>query len=333
MDIDLEKLEDWIKDRFQTYKHYKDDFLVNSPFKEDRKHKLSISPSKRCYHCWKTDASGPIFDLVMKTEGCSKQEAIQLVYKQNSILDFDKQVERLKGGKASNEEDQVKTKIDLPESFQYVSFESEDLVNLRALKYCIQDRKINPIKWKFGFCNAGTYANRLVIPFFDHEGEIYYWIARALGDSELRYLNPPVNGKTDVKKEEIMFVPRWNLSGRDVLVVEGALDSIVLSELGFTVVALQGKTLSAHHVEALKKSRIILGLDNDQPGRDALLWNIRFLKEYGIDNIRYVFSPEKDKDWNRCFIELGDKLRGYIQQNIKQIGFKDLVKFSMQRGK
>jgi DNA primase len=331
LEIDLEKLEDWIKDRFPDFKKPKSDYLVNTPFKEDRKHKLSISPEKRCFHCWKTDASGPIYALVMELEGCSKKEALELVYQKNTVQDFDKQMNQLRNGKEQNSVETVKTKIALPESFQYISFESMDQVNLRALEYCIKERQINPIKWHFGFCNSGAYQNRLVIPFFDREGEIYYWIARTLNGSELRYLNPSVKSKEDVKKEDVMFIPKWNIKGKDVLVVEGALDAIVLSELGFMVVALQGKTLSPYHIEALKESRIILGLDNDQPGREALLWNMKVLKEHGIDNVRYVFSPKKDQDWNKCYLEMGDGLKDAILKGIKTLAFKDLVKFSMQK--
>ena len=45
--------------------------------------------------------------------------------------------------------------------------------------------------WKIGYCSKGPYGGRLIIPSFNYEGNINYFIARSYERNILKYKNPP----------------------------------------------------------------------------------------------------------------------------------------------
>ncbi len=319
--IDISKLENWISLNFDSYKRNKSDFLVNSIFKEDRKFKLSISPEKQCYHCWKTDESGSLWRLVAKINGCSKKEALEEIYTIDSIDCFESKLEQFKS--QINKQQKIKKKkfLDYPEGFKFINYDSVGEINIRALKYCIKERKIDPIKWKLGYCHEGKYDRRLIIPFYDKNGKLIYFIARALYNQNNKYVNP-----FDVKKEEVLFSRDWDFNNKDVIIVEGALDAMILIELGFNAVSIQGKSISTSQINMLRMSRnMVLGLDNDEPGKNAIKSNIMTLEDEGIHNVKYVFPPIRDLDWNGCYLKMGKSLRDVIISNIKEYNFKSSI--------
>lgn len=325
--IDTNKLEEWISLNFDTYKRYKDDFLINSIFTEDRKFKLSISPEKKCYHCWKTDKSGPLWKLVIKINGCSKKEALEEIYEINSIDHFESKIDYLKKQIDKQQKTNKNKVIDYPEGFKFINYDLMGEINIRALKYCVTERKIDPVKWKLGYCYEGKYNRRLIIPFYNKDGKFIYFIARALYNQENKYVNPSVEDEEiDVKKEEVLFSHDWDFDGKDIIIVEGALDAITLIELGFNAVSIQGKSISDEQINMLRMSRnMVLGFDNDKPGRNAMIRNIEILEEKGIYNIKYVFPPIDGSDWNQCYLKMGKSLSNSIKSNIREYNFKSSV--------
>jgi len=79
-------------------------------------------------------------------------------------------------------------------------------------------------KYKIGFCYQGEYENRIIIPSYNKEGNLNYFIARSyLLYSKMKYKNP------EAEKEIIIFNENlidWN---KPIYIVEGAFDSIFLS--------------------------------------------------------------------------------------------------------
>ena len=49
------------------------------------------------------------------------------------------------------------------------------------------------LKWKMGFCSDGPYKNRIIIPSFNMNGDLNYFIARTFTDDWRRYTNPSVS--------------------------------------------------------------------------------------------------------------------------------------------
>ena len=55
-------------------------------------------------------------------------------------------------------------------------------MSAKSLKYlkqrCITQREI--IRYQIGYCDDGLYQNRVIIPSYDKEGNINYFIARII---------------------------------------------------------------------------------------------------------------------------------------------------------
>ena len=91
------------------------------------------------------------------------------------------------------------------------------------------------LKYNIGFCYSGLYENRIIIPSYDENNELNYFIARSfLTKTKVKYKNP------DVQKENIIWNEnsiRWD---EPLYIVEGVFDSIFLSNS----IPLLGKHMS-----------------------------------------------------------------------------------------
>lgn len=323
--VDRNKLERWIDDRFRESKRYQDDILVCSPFAQDRKFKLSISSKMACFHCWKSNESGPLWLLVCKIDNCSKREAIQKVYVTESVEDFEDKIAELKGRLVAKDEAKKLAKVDLPDCFTPITFMSKDETNRTILRYVVEQRGIDPTRWQMGYCSGGKYRNRLVIPFFGPKGELIYWIARAMGREEPKYLNSPKKDSAD--KSDVLFAADWELGRRTVHVVEGAFDAISLTEAGLTSVAVLGKVVLPGQAEMLREAgRVVLALDADSDGQGAISACAEVLVAHGIKNVLVVSPGCGCKDWNEMLVKLGrEKLRKHVEETSRVWDFRAAV--------
>ena len=49
------------------------------------------------------------------------------------------------------------------------------------------------IKYNIGYCEDGEYRNRIIIPSYDSNGNLNYFVGRDFYDSKLKYKNPKVS--------------------------------------------------------------------------------------------------------------------------------------------
>ena len=78
-------------------------------------------------------------------------------------------------------------------------------------------------KYNIGFCYDGPYANRIVIPSYDINGKVNYFIARSyLSRTKMKYKNPDVQKETIIWNEHLL---EWD---KKIYLVEGVFDSIFL---------------------------------------------------------------------------------------------------------
>jgi DNA primase len=78
-------------------------------------------------------------------------------------------------------------------------------------------------KYKIGFISKGKLANRVVIPSYDSNGNIVYWVTRAI----YKWMKPKyVNSETP--KDDIIFNESLINPNATIYLVEGPFDSIVV---------------------------------------------------------------------------------------------------------
>lgn len=95
----------------------------------------------------------------------------------------------------------------------------------QAFNY-IQKRNITDLMiqmYNIGFCYSGHYEHRIIIPSYDSENRLNYFVARSyLNNTKMKYKNPEVDKETLIWNEHLI---NWD---EPVYIVEGAFDSIFL---------------------------------------------------------------------------------------------------------
>jgi DNA primase len=78
-------------------------------------------------------------------------------------------------------------------------------------------------RYRIGYCDSGQYENRIIVPSFDEEGELNYFVARSfLRYSKRKYMNPQADKDNLIWNEHLID---WT---QPVYIVEGAFDSLFL---------------------------------------------------------------------------------------------------------
>jgi DNA primase len=244
----VELLEEVLGDHGLHYPN-RGQISFNCPVCDDGrdKHNLEVNYIDNVYKCWAcgdyegTHGSlGKIFDKY----GNRKQKKLYQVLKPETVVKREKKKKTLK----------------LPDSFTLFKDSSHVYpVRRQAMNYLknrgITDEIIE--KYGIGFCDTGDHAGRIVIPSYDKNDNLNYYIARSWNPmSRAKYKNP------EAEKDKIIFWENlidWN---KDVYLVEGAFDGLFLDNS----IPMLGKHMSELLFETIytkAKGNVIICLDGD----------------------------------------------------------------------
>ena len=76
-------------------------------------------------------------------------------------------------------------------------------------------------RYNIGYCDSGHYANRIIIPSYDSDNRLNYFIESVFTEEKFKYKNPPVS------KNVIMFENQVNWN-ETVTLVEGVFDAMAV---------------------------------------------------------------------------------------------------------
>jgi DNA primase len=134
--------------------------------------------------------------------------------------------------------------------------------------------------WGMGYCRAGRYAGRLIIPVECPNGKSF--TARDMfGDQIPKYMNPT---GTDFRR----LLIGWNLARLtgDVVLCEGPLDAVMLYQHGISALSLGGKELHDEQMAMLMSlpsdTNVIIMLD---PEEDLAPWKLALKLSVHFRNI------------------------------------------------
>lgn len=258
----------------------------------DGKGNLEINYNRGMFKCWSCGEThhmhGPVIKL-LKKYATPKNIRDYLLVKPDTDLITNK--------------DKPKIILTLPEGYKKLSECTEkDFKYPQAMAY-LRERGITDEiieNYEIGYTFKGKFFNRVIIPSYDAEGELNYFIARWFSKepTKLKYLNP------DAEKQEIIFNEgkvNWDAT---IYLVEGATDHIVTPNS----IPLLGKFLSAQLLELLQdkaQSFVVIVLDDD-----AKIDCLRLYKEINFgklrDKVRVCFPPN-GYDPSLIFEKLGNK--------------------------
>jgi len=230
---------------------------VDCPICKDGKFNLEINTAKGSgvFHCWKCDPkfSGSLKKLIRRYGSSADYE----IFKSYAgiFVDYKK-------------EEEFDSFVYLPkEMILFSKINTENSQHLIPYSYMILERKISIEvlkKYRVGFCIEGRYAGRIIIPSYDSEGFLNYFVARAYLDNiKPKYLNPKVD------KNKIIFNEGYINWDSLVILVEGIFDAFSLPN----AIPLLGKIISSKLLFKLKekKPNIIVCLDPDAKEQNITL--------------------------------------------------------------
>ena len=244
----VELLEEVLGDHGLHYPN-RGQISFNCPVCDDgrNKHNLEVNYIDNVYKCWACGDSegthgslGKIFDKY----GNKKQKKLYNVLKPETVVKRERKKKTLK----------------LPEGFTLFKDSSPVYpVRRQAMNYLksrgITDDMIE--KFGIGFCDKGDHAGRIIIPSYNKNGELSYYIARSWNPtSKAKYKNP------EAEKDKIIFwesLIDWN---KDIYLVEGAFDGLFLDN----PIPMLGKHMSELLFDTIyekAKANVIICLDGD----------------------------------------------------------------------
>tara|TARA_R110002020_G_scaffold44161_8_gene127662 strand:+ start:15060 stop:15998 length:939 start_codon:yes stop_codon:yes gene_type:complete len=269
---------------YETLGNYADkgsELLFSCPVCDHHKRKFSVNLDKNAYKCWVCDYRGRNLRRIVRRFG----SYIQL-QKWDGITNRS-DLERFSDLFMESGERTAPQKLELPEEFISLCSDTLPATGIYALRY-LQHRgiaKADILKWKIGFCFSGEYRNRVVVPSFDDEGDVSYFVARAYNGDSYKYKNPKAS-KNIVFNE--LYID-WN---KDLVLVEGIFDAIIAGN----AVPILGSTLRTGSELVRKIVRndtpIYIALDADARDKENKI--IKTLLKYDIEMYKIDVSGYED---------------------------------------
>ena len=246
------------------------------PFCHHHKRKLEVNHVNQSWHCWTCNAAGRKLVTLFKKLKVDRARLSSLY----SLLD---EIEYKP--KVTTTETLI---VELP--LEYVPLWVLDAKNpeyRNAIAY-LKKRAIgiaDILKYRIGYCETGKFNGKIIIPSYDANGSLNYFVSRAYYESDTYKYNNPMVSKDIIGFE--LFI-NWNIP---IILVEGAFDAMAVKR---NAIPLFGKTIS----NTLKK-RIVekhvksIYICLDQDARKQALETAAYFMGNGIE-VYFVDILDKD---------------------------------------
>lgn len=243
----------------------------------DGKGNLEINYSRHVYKCWACGETlgthGPLGKLFDKF-GTKKQKKLYDIVKPEEL----------------KQEDKKKVWLRLPEGFmKFKDSNPRFIPHIEAFNY-LKNRGVTEEmieRFNIGYTVKGDFAYRIIVPSYNSEGQLNYFVARAWTNKKMKYKNPTA------EKDQVIFnesLIDWN---KDIFLVEGVFDSFFLNNS----LVMLGKKMSKLVFENLynkSNANIIVCCDGDAWEDGVKIYNE--LNGGRLYNKIKIVKLPKDKD-------------------------------------
>ena len=227
----------------KSYQMKNGENAFHCPFCNHHKKKLQVNMNTQKWHCWVCNKGGYKISILLKKINASKEiikESLKLLDEYVSYSVDKKEV--------------TEYQVSLPKFYKPLWKKSEDPLYKNALVY-LKKRGIGVkeiLRYSIGYCDGGEYNNRIIIPSYDGDGKLNYFIARDMfPNSTFKYKNPPMS------KDTICFELFVNWK-EPIILCEGAFDAISIRR---NVIPLLGKFPSKTLVKKLIGKKVKMQLN------------------------------------------------------------------------
>lgn len=230
------------------------------------KKKLVIRIDTDNFHCWVCDLKGRSLHSLLRR------------YFPSHLNEYSERFAKVKA--AAEQSLEVEEKVTIPEGFKLlaINLDSKDPDIKNTIKYARKRNLSDRDFWYFrlGTCTRGKFRRRLIIPSFNSDGELNYFVARSIDDQYpgMRYLNAKVSKKNIIFNEINID---WQ---QELTLVEGPMD---LTKCDNNATCLLGSHFSEEYALFQKiikhKTPIVFALDHDM--KDKTQKYCKLLSSYG----------------------------------------------------
>ena len=248
------------------------------PFCNHSKQKLQVNTETQKWHCWTCNSGGKKLTSLLKKLDVDRK-TISIIREIYGDSNYNPKLE----------DADTKVYIQLPKEFISLG-ESPKGFNpeyKHAIHYLTQ-RGIgikDIIKYNIGYCKEGLYGQRIIIPSYNSDGSLNYFVSRSYyPENKMKYKNPPISKNIICFESQV----NWN---EPIILCEGVFDAITIKR---NAIPLLGKFPSRNLVEKIFMSGvsdIIISLDSD--AINEALKAAEYFRKQGI-NVKMMYMEDKD---------------------------------------
>ena len=161
-----------------------------SPFTSHYKPKLEIDINtnhngENPWHCWISDKKGRTISSLFKQMGLPKERFEQLA----KIIESSKY-------RNLDDKKEVTQSIQLP--LEYIPlWNKKNTPDFRNAIHYLSSRGVtifDILKYRIGYCESGEYSGKIVIPSYDCDGQLNYFVSRAFYKADkFKHKNPKIS--------------------------------------------------------------------------------------------------------------------------------------------
>ena len=274
-----------------------------SPFVSHHKPKLQVNIQTGKWHCWVSNQGG--------------HNLFQLLKQISADRSLFKELSDVVGTTyySSDKKDDKQVVLNLPKEAKPLWNGGDSLQKLHALKF-VYERGLSEsdiIRYNLHYCLHGLYQNRIIVPSYDSDGILNYFIARDFYKSKMKYKNPPIS------KDVIAFdlYVDWN---QPIILCEGVFDAMAIKNNSIPLLGKQILPKLYSKIIENKVNTIYIALDDD-----AYDSSLKMIKDFINNGIEVYFvnlqnGDPSDIGYHKMISELSSS---------KQVNFKELMRMKI----
>jgi DNA primase len=286
-------------------------YAFYSPFVDHYKPKLEINielnaEGNNPWHCWISDEKGKTINSLLRKLKVSKD-----VWDEHNSI-FNKKYKYQSSKSGANGESEVVT---LPSEYQPLWKSSTSIYRKHALSY-LERRGVSPtdiIKYNIGYCEDGVYKHKIIVPSFDSNSRLNYFVGRSFYESAYKHKNPQVS------KDVVGFglFINWDLP---IVICEGVFDAIAIR---MNAIPLFGKSPQSELLKQIISNgvkEIYIALD-----ADAFTNALRFAENLMNEGVCVYIIELNDSDPS----EMGFDDFYKLMKNTKELTLMKLMEYKL----
>ena len=275
------------------------EYMWWSPFVTHHKPKLQVNIQTGKWHCWVSNQGGHNLYQLFKKVGAGYNDFKELNELLGDVSFYQK---------GNDKKSEV---IQLPKEYKSLSDPfDKSIVKEHAIRF-LRKRGIlyeDIARYNLGYCSEGVYNNRIIVPSYDSDGKLNYFVGRDFYNSNFKYKNPPF--PKDVVGFDLYV--NWSLP---IILVEGVFDAMSIKS---NTIPLFGKSILpklSNKIIEKRVNSIFIVLDSD-----AFDDAIQMVERFSDNGISVNFVKLDGKDPNDLgYHQMIEEIHNAIPMNFKTL--------------